>query len=169
FSARQRASGFLWAMLLLLAPITLAAYAVTHLSEPRYGIAMHPFLAMIGGLGVAALHRRRVPAAMLLVLWIAPGVLLSRDPAMGKVIQDFYPQPVREMAQILKPYLTDDAAVLNYLGFGFRSEQQQTVLVYYLGRPNVSVLEMETSRTLDTFTARLDAALGSAADHLWLL
>ncbi|MCC6803792.1 MAG: glycosyltransferase family 39 protein, partial [Anaerolineae bacterium] len=115
FSVRRRGSGFLWAMLLLLTPITLAAYAVTRLSEPRYGIAVQPFLAMIGGLGVATLHRRRVPAAILLILWVAPGVLLSRDPAMGKVIQDFYPQPVREMAQILQPYLTDDAAVLNYL------------------------------------------------------
>ncbi|MFN8450774.1 MAG: hypothetical protein U0521_19870 [Anaerolineae bacterium] len=167
FSLRRRGSGFLWAMLLLLAPITLAAHTV-RLSEPRYAIVVQPFLAMIGGLGVAALHRRRIPAVALLALWIAPAVLLSRDQAMGKVIQDFYPQPVREMAQILKPYLTDEAAVLNYLGLGFRSEQQQTVLVYYLGRPNVSVLEMETSRTLDTFTARLDAALGGA-DHLWLL
>ncbi|MFN8527430.1 MAG: hypothetical protein U0670_02320 [Anaerolineae bacterium] len=168
FSFRKRATGFLWLIVLLLAVITLAAYFFTRLSEIRYGMAVLPFLAMLGGLGVAELHRRRVPAVALLTLWCAPALLLSRDVNLGKVIQDFYPQPIREMAQTLQPYLSADAAVIDYLGQGLRSEQQQTVLVYYLERPQVPVLEMETSRTLDVFTQRFEAALGGA-DHLWLM
>lgn len=168
FSFRQRGSRAVWLIVLLLTPLTLAAYYVTRLSEIRYGIALLPFLAIIGGMGIAALERRRVPFALLIALWIIPAILLARNIPLGKVIQDFYPQPVREMAHILQPYLTDDAEILNYLGLGFRSEQQQTILVHYLERAYVPVLEMETSRTIDTFLSRLDGII-EGKNKLWLL
>jgi hypothetical protein len=165
---RKRSAAMVWALLAVLLPATLVAYALTSLNEPRYAFAVLPLLALIAGLGMAALHRRRIPAALLLALWLLPALFVLRDPEMGKLLQNTYPQPSRDMARQLLPYLTPDAGLLNYLGQGAKPEQQATIMVHYLGRTDIAALEMETSVTLETFIARFDAAVADE-QRLWLL
>ncbi len=165
---RRRGTLTVWALLGVLLPATLVAYGLTRLNEPRYAFAILPLLALIAGSGMVELHRRRIPAALLLALWMLPALFVLRDPEMGKVLQNTYPQPSRDMARQLLPYLTPDAGLLNYAGWGLKPEQQETIMVHYLGRTDIATLEMETSVTQDTFIARFDAAVADE-QRLWLL
>ncbi len=168
FSVFTRGAKLAWGLLILLMPITLAVFYAVSVSEIRYAIALMPLYALIGGLGAAELHRRRIPYPILLILWIVPAIVVGSEPRFGMVMQDTYPPPIREMAAALHPYLTDDASVIDYVGTEVVPNIHAEPLVHYFGVDRVSILDMRTSVTLDAFINRFENAI-AGRDRVWLL
>ncbi|MBZ0302866.1 MAG: glycosyltransferase family 39 protein [Anaerolineae bacterium] len=103
---RQRGARDLWVFTAAALVLTLVANAITPMineNRPRYLLPLWPLLALLVGLGLTVLERRRwqIPALLLLAAWLWIGVSRTLDPQFladldGPRYTDVMP-PLREI------------------------------------------------------------------------
>jgi hypothetical protein len=165
FSIGRRGWRTVWLLLLCMTAAFVAGYTLGRLDEPRYSYPVLPMLALIGGLGAAALRERRIPALVVYAVWVIPGVVLGRDPRLVVLMRD-YTQPTREMSAALMPYLNENTVVIDYLGDGVYPTLQAWPFVYYIGNDRVRIVDRLTNRTLEQFIAHLDSVVADRDQFL---
>jgi hypothetical protein len=149
---------------------TLMIYAVLRLSEPRYGSALLPWVALLMGWGLNALRRSPGAFAAVVGVWLLGGLMTDQQFTMQQTIQDYGTQPIREMVQVSSPYWTADERVLNPVQADIRwATQQLTPLNYYLVPHGLGyeVIERATHPTLEAYRERIRAAT-TGAERFWV-
>lgn len=170
FSLLNRAAWKIWLLLILMFPINLAAYYLFGLNELRYNMALLPLLALIVGFGIHELSKRRVPAALLIVIWGAGLIAVEGDFRVEGLIQRWPPQPIREMAQVLENRVEPDDVIINLLGNDNRPTLALHPLTHYMGNfgARLEVVENSTYPGTQIFAERVRQAAGDA-QRIWLV
>ncbi len=169
-SLLARPARWVWFTGLLMLALNLVAYYKFGLIELRYNMAVMPFLALLAGFGVDELAKRRIPPLLIVTVWIVSVFMLDGNFQMDRIIQHWPGQPIREMAQVLKPEVTKDDVIVNLIGDEDRSTLAAHSLVYYMGDFGARIEVVENNLRPDTqiFAARVRQAVGDA-NRLWLL
>lgn len=169
-SLRVRAARGIWLLLITLLPLNLAAYAVFGLNELRYSMTLLPPLALLAGFGVDELRKRRIPALIIIGVWLGVGILNANDFEMARRLQRWPSPPIREMAATLATRVTPDDVVIHLLGAEDRPTLMLHPLVYYMGDfgARIEVVENSTFPGTQRFAERVNEAIGEA-DRVWLI
>lgn len=169
-SLLARPARWIWLLTVLLFPLNLAVYYFFGLNELRYNMAIMPFLALLAGFGLYELAKRRVPALLIVVVWVVAALSLDGNFQMDRTIQRWPGQPIREMAQVLKPYVTPDDVIVNLIGDDDRPSLAPHPMVYYMGNfgARIEVVENTTYPGTQIFAARMTQAIGDN-NRVWLL
>lgn len=168
-SLHRRPARPIWLLYSAATALSLVVCAVLSLSEPRYLFGTIPLLALIAGFGAVELSQRGVPAAVVAAIWLGAGLAADASHNFRQSVQNTPPQPLREMAAALAPYLQDDDVTLNLLGRGLFTGLQLHPFDFYF-RPlpgRKEIVEIETLFTVDRYIARLREAVGDAP-RVWL-
>lgn len=170
FSLKARQSWKIWLLLAVMLPINLAAYYVFGLNELRYNMAVLPLLAIIAGFGVNELAKLRISPFIVVGLMSIGVITLDGDFHMESIIQRWPPQPIREMAQVLKPDVQQGDVIMNLLGDDNRPTLVLHPLTQYMGDfgARLEVVENSTYPGTQNFAARVRQAAGDA-QRLWLV
>ena len=170
FAVRVRGARHLWAILVAVLGLNLIAYYLFSLNELRYNMAVLPLLALLAGFGVYELAKRRVPALVILSLWTAGVLVMDGDFTMERILQRWPGQPIREMAEILQPYVVSDDVIVNLLGNENRPTLALHPLVHYLGDTGagIEVVENITYPGTRNFADRVREVVADT-DRVWLL
>ncbi|MBI1278589.1 MAG: hypothetical protein GC179_10730 [Anaerolineaceae bacterium] len=170
FSWLARPVRWVWVLGVVLFVLNLAAYYVFGLPELRYNMALLPFLALLAGFGLDELAKRRIPPLLIVTVWAAGIIPLEGSFQMDRIIQHWPPQPIREMAQVLKPEVAKDDVIINLIGDEDRSTLAAHSLVYYMGDfgARIEVLENTFHPGVQIFADRLRQIVGTA-ERVWLL
>lgn len=166
---RRWRMGFVWGVLLVLLPLNLAAYYVLSVDELRYSLTLLPLLAILAAVGLVELARRRVPMALLLVLWAAGILATADDFRMARTVQRYPDQPIRDMADLLRGRVQPDDVIINLVDVDNVPELARTPLVHYLADfgARLEVVENRNFPGVAHFAARAREAAGDAP-RLWL-
>jgi uncharacterized membrane protein len=169
-SLLARPSRWVWLLGIALLLLNLAGYYIFGLIELRYNMAILPFLALLAGFGLDELAKRRIPAGLIIGIWLVSGLSLDGNFQMDRIIQHWPPQPIREMAQALKLYVAPDDVIVNIISDEDRSTLAAHSLVYYMGDfgARIEVVENNLTPSVQTFAARMQQAAGDA-QRLWVL
>jgi hypothetical protein len=167
FAGRAR---WLWLLGIPLLLLNLASYYLFGFVELRYNITVLPFLALLAGFGLDELGKRRVPAVLIVGVWAAGIITLDGNFQMDRIIQHWPGQPIREMAQALRPLVAPEDAIVNVVGDEDRSTLAAHSLVYYMGDfgAHIDVVENNLQPNVRAYAARLQKAAGEAT-RVWLL
>ncbi len=169
-SLLARRARWVWITGVMMLAINLVAYYKFGLIELRYNMALLPFLALLAGFGLDELAKRKIPAMLIIGIWVVSGLSLDGNFAMDRIIQHWPGQPIREMAQMLKPEITKDDVIINLIGDEDRSTLAAHSLVYYTSDfgARIEVVENNLRPGMQTFTERVKQAVGDA-NRVWLL
>ncbi len=169
FSLREKKARWLWLLFAVVWALNMVAYRLILTNELRMSIDLLPVLALIAGFGVYQLAKLRVPPALVLSLWIASAVLVEGNFELTRLIQRTPPQPIREMAQALTPYLSEGDVMLNVVGEGGVSAMHQHPIEQYFGSlpGREEIVEMETQPSVQAYVQSLQQKVGDA-QRIWL-
>ena len=170
FSLLARPARWIWLLTLLLFPLNLAIYYIFGLNELRYNMAIMPFLALLAGVGINELAKRRIPALLIVLIWTISALTLDGNFQMDRIIQRWPGQPIREMAHALEPQVASDDVIVNLIGDEDRPSLAPHPMVYYMGDfgARIEVVENTTYPGTQTFAARMRQAIGDT-NRVWLL
>jgi hypothetical protein len=169
-SLMARRARWVWITGLMMLVLNLVAYYLFGLIELRYNMAILPFLAILAGFGLDELAKRRIPPLLIVGIWAAGIIPLEGNFQMERIIQHWPGQPIREMAQVLKPEVAPDDVIINLIGDEDRSTLAAHSLVYYMGDfgARIEIVENNFRPDTQTFAARIRQAVGDA-NRVWLL
>jgi hypothetical protein len=169
-SLLARRARWVWISGLMMLTLNLVAYYQFGLIELRYNMALLPFLALLAGFGLDELAKRKIPAVLIIGIWIVSGLSLDGNFAMDRIIQHWPGQPIREMAQVLKPEVAKNDVIINLIGDEDRSTLAAHSLVYYMGDfgARIEVVENNLRPDVHTFAERVKQAVGDA-NRAWVL
>lgn len=161
---------WVWITGLMMLALNLAAYYKFGLIELRYNMAVLPFLALLAGFGLDELAKRRIPPVLIVGIWVGSVFVLDGNFQMDRIIQHWPGQPIRAMAQALKPEVTKDDVIVNLVGDEDRSTLAAHSLVYYMGDfgAQIEVIENTYHPGVQIFADRIHQIIGDAK-RVWLL
>lgn len=170
FSLVARPAWRIWLWIAALFSLNLVAYYIFSLNELRYNMALLPLLALVAGFGIDELKKRRVSPVIILGLWLVGLWMVEGDFRVERMIQRWPAQPIREMAEVLRPHVREDDVIMNLLGNDNRPTLALHPLVHYMGDfgARIEVIENITHPGTATFAARVREA-SHDADRVWLL
>ncbi|MEP7290250.1 MAG: hypothetical protein ABI835_00650, partial [Chloroflexota bacterium] len=170
FSLLAQRARWIWALALVLLPLNLAAFYAFSLNEPRYNLALLPLLALLAGLGVNELAKRRIPAVLIFGIWAAGFFALEGNFEVEQMLQRWPGAMIREMAGVLRPHVSPDDVIIDLLGTSDRPTLVGTPLVHYMGDfgARIEVVENSTFPGTQNFAGRVREAVGNA-DRVWLV
>jgi Dolichyl-phosphate-mannose-protein mannosyltransferase len=164
FSFAFKQARTLFALLAVIVVLSLFANQVLSLNEIRYAMAVLPLMALIAGMGMVALIERRVPLMLLVALWFVSGLFAANDYDYNRVMTRTFPQPFREMAWAVEPYLQADDLVINIAGNDLVTVIQGQPFHHYFAElvAREEIVERIPYSSPEHYAARVAEAVGDA-------
>lgn len=161
---RQRGAVTAWLLTGALLLLGLVAFRALGLTEPRYLIGLAVPLALVAGIGFDRLRQIGVPLAVSGAVWFIAALAVGNDTEFLKAVMLTPPQPIREMAAAVRPYLTEGDVVINHHSRDVEPTLQDSPLAWYLGDlpARREIVEMRLLPDVQAFDRRLGAALGDS-------
>lgn len=161
---RQRGAVTAWLLTGALLLLGLVAFRALGLTEPRYLIGLAVPLALVAGVGFDRLRQIGVPLVVSGAVWFIAALAVGNDTEFMKAVMLTPPQPIREMAAAVRPYLTEGDVVINHHSRDVEPTLQDSPLAWYLGDLPVwrEIVEMRLLPDVQAFDRRLGAALGDS-------
>jgi hypothetical protein len=169
FSLGQRAARGVWLLMIAVLLGSLAVYQALNLDSIRYAIGLLPLLALIAGFGFQALAERHVHPAIIASLWVAGALLVDGDFRVYSMF-NLQPQPIREMAAVLAPYVGEGDVVINHLGSDMISLlHAYSMRRYFDDTPaRLEMFEIKTLASVQAYAERVREAVGGA-QRVWVI
>lgn len=161
---RERGAITAWLLTGALLALGMVAFRALGLTEPRYLIGLAVPLALVAGIGFERLRRLGVPLVISGAIWFIGALAVGQDTEFMKAVMLTPPQPIREMAAVVRPYLTEGDVVINHHSRDVEPTLQDSPLAYYLGDTPArrEIVEMRLLPDVQAFDRRLGAALGDS-------
>ncbi|MCA0457024.1 MAG: hypothetical protein LCI00_23840 [Chloroflexi bacterium] len=170
FSLLARRTRWLWLLGLLLLPLNLAAYTFFKLDELRYNMTLLPLLALLASFGLYELVKRRVPALLIVGIWVTAGLIVEGDFQFERIIQRWPSQTIREMAAVLKTQVEPGDVIVNLIGNEDNPGLASHPMVHYMGSfgARIEVVDSVSRPGVQPFAAWVRETADDA-NRLWLL
>lgn len=161
---RQRGAVTAWLLTGALLLLGLVAFRALGLTEPRYLIGLAVPLALVAGIGFDRLRQIGVPLVVSGAVWFMAALAVGNDTEFMKAVMLTPPQPIREMAAAVRPYLTEGDVVINHHSRDVEPTLQDSPLAWYLSDTPArrEIVEMRLLPDVQAFDRRLGAALGDS-------
>jgi hypothetical protein len=161
---RSRGALTAWLLTGTLLGLGMVAFQALGLTEPRYMIGLAVPLALVAGIGFDRFRQIGVPLIVSGAVWFVGALAVGNDTEFMKAVMLTPPQPIREMAQAVRPYLTEGDVVINHHSRDVEPTLQDSPLAWYLGDlpARREIVEMRLLPDVQAFDRRLGTALGES-------
>lgn len=168
----KRRVGFVWFWLLTAAALTvIASRFFPALTETKYVIYLFPALALLTALGTVELKRLGVPAAAVIVLWLASALWNLTDPAAQERIQARdWQVPLAAFTAALRGHVAPEDAVIFHLAEGAEEANRNEMMDFYMYELDIlrgELIPANDATPDDLYYQRVRDAV-ARADRVWL-